>query len=162
LRSGKIFWYSRKRNVAEREEKHNEVEERDTSVILQIIGIPFIEEKEKYRQLSSIEEDPLHPTQARLCIEPTTLCASPRTEVRSEIPSLVVSEGSKDISKGSYSSGNNMPSHNQLVSPGNNTTQYMMERVYPTLRMHVFHRVCSKDTKHCLFFCEVIWIVKNF
>jgi hypothetical protein len=40
LHSGKIFWYSRKRIVADREEKHSEVEERDIGVVLQIEGIP--------------------------------------------------------------------------------------------------------------------------
>ena len=50
------------------------------------------------------------------------MCASPITEVRFEILSLVVSEGSKDSSKGSQSSGSSMPSKIQLVSLGNNTT----------------------------------------
>jgi hypothetical protein len=74
LHSGKIFRHSRKRIVAEREGKHNEIEERDTGVILQIKGILHTEgkEKEKDYQLSPVEEDPLHPTQARLCVEPTT------------------------------------------------------------------------------------------
>jgi hypothetical protein len=40
LCSGKIFWYSRKRIVVDREGKHNEFEERDTGVVLQIEGIP--------------------------------------------------------------------------------------------------------------------------
>jgi hypothetical protein len=113
LCSGKRFRYSRKRTVAEREEKHSEVEERDTSVILQIEGTLHIEEKEKYRQLSLVENDTLHPTQDRPCVEPTTLCASPRIEVRSEILLLVVSEGNKDSSKGSHSSGSSMPIQNQ-------------------------------------------------
>jgi hypothetical protein len=39
LHSGKIFRHSRKRVVVEREGKHNEIKERDTSVILQIQGI---------------------------------------------------------------------------------------------------------------------------
>jgi hypothetical protein len=83
LHSGKIFWYSRKRIVVDREEKHSEVEERDTGVVLQIEGIPCTEEKEKYCQLSPTEGDPLHPTQARLCVEPMTPCASPRSETLS-------------------------------------------------------------------------------
>jgi hypothetical protein len=44
-------------------------------------------EKEKDHHLSPTEGDPLHPsspTQARLCVEPMTLCASLRSEVRSE------------------------------------------------------------------------------
>jgi hypothetical protein len=81
-----------------------------------------------------------------------TPCASPRTEVRYEILSLVVSEGSKDSSKGSHSSGSSTPSQNQLVSPGKNIMQYMMEGVDPTLRMLVFHGAGSKDPEQtCLF-----------
>jgi hypothetical protein len=34
LRSGKEFWYYRKRTVDDREEKHSEVEERDIGVLL--------------------------------------------------------------------------------------------------------------------------------
>jgi hypothetical protein len=34
LRSGKLFRYSRKRIVVDKEEQYNEVEERDTSVVL--------------------------------------------------------------------------------------------------------------------------------
>ena len=34
LRSGKIFRHSKKRNVVDREGKHNEIEERDTSTVL--------------------------------------------------------------------------------------------------------------------------------
>ena len=48
LRSGKIFRYSRKRIMANKEEKHSEVEERDIGAVLYIEGIPHIEEKEKY------------------------------------------------------------------------------------------------------------------
>jgi hypothetical protein len=70
--------------VVDREEKHSEVEERDIGVVLHIEGIPHTEEKEKDRQLSPVEGDPLHPTQARLYVEPTTPCASPRSEVRYE------------------------------------------------------------------------------
>jgi hypothetical protein len=66
LHNGKIFWYNRKKTLAEREEKHIEAEERDTSVVLHIEGIPHIEEKEKYRQLNLVEEYPLHPTQTRI------------------------------------------------------------------------------------------------
>jgi hypothetical protein len=36
LHNGKRFQYNRKRIVANREEKHNEVEERDVGLILQI------------------------------------------------------------------------------------------------------------------------------
>jgi hypothetical protein len=39
LHSGKIFRYSRKRIVVDREEKHSEFEKRDIGVILQIKGI---------------------------------------------------------------------------------------------------------------------------
>jgi hypothetical protein len=69
--------------VADREEKHSEVEERDTSVVLQIEGILCIEEKEKDHHLSSTEGDPLHTistTKSRICVEPMTPCASPRFE----------------------------------------------------------------------------------
>jgi hypothetical protein len=44
---GHIFRYSRKRNMADREEQQNEIEEGDTGVILYIEGIPCTEEKEK-------------------------------------------------------------------------------------------------------------------
>jgi hypothetical protein len=40
LRSGKIFQYSRKRIVVDREGKHNKVEEREINVVLQIKGLP--------------------------------------------------------------------------------------------------------------------------
>jgi hypothetical protein len=81
-----------------------------------------------------------------------TPCASPRTEVRSEILSLVVSEGSKDRSKSSKSSGSSTPSHNQLVSPGKNIVQYMMAGVDPTLRMHIFMEKVQKIWKNtCLY-----------
>jgi hypothetical protein len=86
LHSGKIFWYSRKRIVADREEKHSEVEERDTDVVLQIKEYHAHRGKgKKDHQLSPTEGDPLHPispTQARLCVEPMTPCASLRSEVR--------------------------------------------------------------------------------
>jgi hypothetical protein len=52
-----------------------------------------VHKKKNIHQLSPVEEDP---TQIRLCVEPMTLCASPRTEVRSEVLSIVVSGGSKD------------------------------------------------------------------
>jgi hypothetical protein len=71
--------------MADREEKHSNIGERDTSVVHQIEGISRIE-NEKDHQLSSIEGDPLHTistTQARLCVKPTTLCVSPRDETLS-------------------------------------------------------------------------------
>jgi hypothetical protein len=46
--SGKIFCYSRKSIVSKREDKHSEVEKRDTSVVLDIKGISLTKEKEKY------------------------------------------------------------------------------------------------------------------
>jgi hypothetical protein len=88
--------------VTEREEKHNDIEERDTGVVLQIKGISYIEEKEKDRKLNLIEGDTLHhiiPIETRLCVEPTTLCISQRSETLSQ--TLVVSEESKDRNKGS-------------------------------------------------------------
>jgi hypothetical protein len=60
--SGKRFQYNRKRIGNDIEEKKNEIEERDTGVVLHIKGIPHTEEKEKDRQLSPVEGDPLHPT----------------------------------------------------------------------------------------------------
>lgn len=71
------------------------------TLVLHIERIPRTEENKKYCHLGSEEGDPLHPTQARVYIDPMTLWASPRIEVRSETLSLVVSEGSKDNSKGS-------------------------------------------------------------
>jgi hypothetical protein len=71
LHSGKRFWYSRKMIVAEREEQHGEVEERDIGVVLQIKGISITKEKEKYCHLGPVEGDPSHPsspTQAILCV----------------------------------------------------------------------------------------------
>jgi hypothetical protein len=92
LHSGKIFWYSRKITVDDREEKHNEVEKIYTGVVLQIEGI-LRREKEKYCHLSPIEGDPLHPTQANLYVEPMTPCAPLRSETL--LQTLVVSEGRK-------------------------------------------------------------------
>jgi hypothetical protein len=111
LCSRKIFWYSRKRIVADREGTHNEFE--DIDVVLQIEGISQRERKEdeKDRKLSPVEGYPLHlssHTQARICVEHMTSCASPRSEVRSENLSLVVSEASKYSSKGSQISGSSM------------------------------------------------------
>ena len=124
----------------EREEKHNEVEERNTFVVLQIKGISCTEENEKYCHLNPIEGDPSYPNsppQARLCIKPTTPCASLRSETL--LRTLVVIEGSKDSSKGSQSSGSNVKTQNKLATSKNNTTQYTMVGVDPMLRMHVFH-----------------------
>jgi hypothetical protein len=103
--------------VVDREEKHSEVEERDIGIVLQIKVIPCTEEKEKYHHLSLVEEYPLHPTQVRLCVEPTTPCASLRTKVIFEALSIIVSEGSRYIGKGSQSSGISTPNQNHLVSP---------------------------------------------
>jgi hypothetical protein len=80
---------SGKRNLADREGQHSEFEERDIGSALQIGGILCIvrKEKEKDPHLSPKEGHPLHtksPTQARPYVEPTTLCASPRSEVISE------------------------------------------------------------------------------
>jgi hypothetical protein len=44
LHNDKILKHSRKRIVAEREGKHNEIKERDIGVILYIKGIPHTEE----------------------------------------------------------------------------------------------------------------------
>jgi hypothetical protein len=76
LRSGKIFWYSRKRTVAEREEKHSEVEERDTGVVLQIEGISMHRGKGKIsstqssrrRSITSHSGQTLHRTHDPMCI----------------------------------------------------------------------------------------------
>jgi hypothetical protein len=46
--------------VVYREEKHSETEERDNGVVIQIKGLPCIE-NEKDCQLSPIEGEPLHP-----------------------------------------------------------------------------------------------------
>jgi hypothetical protein len=131
--------------VADREEQHSEFEERDTGVILQIILCTE-------GQLSPVEEDP---TQARLCVEPTTPCASPRSE---ETLSIVVSKGSKDNSQ---NSGSSTITQLQIVSPRRNTMQNMMVGVDPTLRMFVFHGAGSEDPEQHLFICETIWTVKN-
>jgi hypothetical protein len=93
------------------------LKERDIGVILQIEQILCT--KGKYYQLSPVEEDP---TQIRLCIEPTTPCASPRIEVREEALPIIVSEGSQNSSKSSQSSGNSMLIRNQLVVSGRNIT----------------------------------------
>jgi hypothetical protein len=74
-----------------------------------------------------------------------TPCASPKTKVRYEILSLEVSEGSKDSSKGIHSSVSSATTHNNLVTPMKNTTQYTMAGVDPTLRIHVFHGAETKD-----------------
>lgn len=116
--------------MAKREGQHSEVEERDIGVIFQII--PRTE-----GQLSLIEEDP---TQARLCVEPTTPCASPRFE---ENLAIVVSKGSKNSSQGSQSSGSSTITQLHIVSPKRNTQQNTMVGVDPTLRMPLFQGVGS-------------------
>lgn len=126
------------------------------TLVLHIEGIPRTEENKKDCQLSSEEGDPLNPTQARLYIDPMTLWASPRIEVRSETLSLVVSEGSKDNSKGSQSSGSSVTTQLQVVSPRKNITQYTMVGVDPTLRMPVFHGLGTEDPEQHLFFYEAI------
>jgi hypothetical protein len=60
-----------------------------------------------------------------------------------ETLSIVVSKGSKDSSQ---RSGSSTVTQLQVVSPRRNTKQNKMEGVNPTLRMHVFHRVGSKNT----------------
>jgi len=57
LHNGKRFRPNKKRIVAEREGTHNDIEERDNGVILQIEGILHTEE-ENISKLSPIEEDP--------------------------------------------------------------------------------------------------------
>jgi hypothetical protein len=133
-------------------------------VVLQIKGLPHTE-KEKYHHLILVEGDPLHPssyTQSRLYVEPMTPCASPRYKVRFETFSLVVSEGIKDINKGSHSSGTKyMTTQIHLGTPSKNIVQYTMTGVDSTLRMFVFHGARTKDLEQHLFICEVIWTVKK-
>jgi hypothetical protein len=66
LHSGKIFWYNRKRTVADREEKHSEIEERDTGVVLQFKGIQCIRKRKRMVNSFQQEGDPLHPIPLRL------------------------------------------------------------------------------------------------
>jgi hypothetical protein len=105
LHNGKRFRPNKKRTVAEREGKQSENEERDTGAIFQIGG--SLCTKEKIYQLNPVEE---YPTQIGLCVEPTTPCEFPRTEVRSNILSIVVSGGNKDSSGSNQSSGSSMSS----------------------------------------------------
>jgi hypothetical protein len=93
--------------VDEREGQHSEIKERDTGEIFQIEGSLHIEEN--IHHLSSVEEDP---TQIGLCIEPTTMCMSPRIEVRSKVLSIVVSGGSKYSIRSNQSSGSSASSLN--------------------------------------------------
>jgi hypothetical protein len=116
LHSGKRFRPNKKMTVAKRQGQHNESEERETGVILQIEGIMGTEEK--IYHLILVEE---YLTQIRLCVKPMTSCVSPRTEVRSKALSIIVSEGSKDSSKTSQSSESSTSSQNQLVLSGKNT-----------------------------------------
>jgi hypothetical protein len=111
--------------------------------------------EENICHLSLLEEDP---TQIKLCIEPTTLCSSPTTEVRSKYFSIIVSEGRKD-SKSSQSSGSSMPSQNHLVLLGKYIMQNMMVGVDPTLRMLAFHGEGTKDPEKHLLICDTIWTV---
>ena len=114
--------------------------------------------EENIHQLSPVEEDP---AQIGLCVESTTPCVSPRIEVRSEVLLIVVSEGRKDSSRNNQSSGSSTSSQNHIVSPGMNTTQSMMARVDPTLRMYVFDGVGLEDPEQHLFVSKVIWTMKN-
>ena len=75
LRSGKIFQYSRKRTVDDREGQHNEVEESDTDIVLQIEGILCIERKEKEQDLQIIPTEgyllrPISLTQVKPTMNP--------------------------------------------------------------------------------------------
>jgi len=92
-----------------------------------------------------------------------TPCGSLRSEVRYETLSqtLIVSEGIKDRSKGSKSSGSSTKTYIQLATSRKNIVYYTMARVDPTLRICVFHRAGTKYLEQHLFVCEIIWAMKN-
>jgi hypothetical protein len=95
LQCGKRFRYSKKETVVGKEEKHKEFKESDPYDVLHIT--PYKERKRK-------ERDPLYclaeegsPSEIRICIEPTTPCASLRSEagIESSLTIVVVSGGSQ-------------------------------------------------------------------
>jgi hypothetical protein len=82
-------------------------EKRDPCVVLQITPYRERKEKEKDPQCSPTEEG--SPSQIRICVKPTTLCASPRSEEETGTLSreIVVSGGSQNNSQNSGSSATN-------------------------------------------------------
>jgi hypothetical protein len=127
LRSGRR--YKRLKTGAEKGESHSEYERREPYTIVQIIEILGTEGEGEDPQFSPIIEESLSPTEAGSCVEPTTLCASPGSEITFEDLSkeLIVSRGSQNSS--SQSSGSSASSQNQPTTPGGGTMQKHHGRV---------------------------------
>jgi hypothetical protein len=142
LYCGKRFRYSKKENVAEREDKHRVFEKRDPCVVFQITPYGERKEKEKDPQCGPTEEG--SPSHIRIYVEPTTSCASLRSEVETETLSreIVVSGGSQNSSQNSGSSTVNQI---QSTSPKVSTTQNTMVGIYNTLRIPELQGEGSKD-----------------
>jgi hypothetical protein len=79
MHCGKRLKYSKKETVAGKEEKHTELEEHDPCMVLQITLYRERKRKERDPQYSPLEEG--IPSEIRICVEPTILCASMRIEV---------------------------------------------------------------------------------
>jgi hypothetical protein len=153
--------YKRLKTGAEKGESHSEFERREPCTIVQIIEIPHIEGEEEDSQFSPIIEESLSPTQTGSCVDSTTPCASPRSEVTFEDLSkaLIVSRGRHSSS--SQSSGSSASSQSQPTSPRGGTTQNNMVGLDNTLRLPEFQGVGSEDPEQHLFVCETIWAAKN-
>jgi hypothetical protein len=65
-------------------ESQSEYERREPYTIVQIVEILHIEGEDEDSQFSSIIEESLSPTQAGSCVDSTTMCASPRSEITFE------------------------------------------------------------------------------
>jgi hypothetical protein len=70
---------------AEKGDSCSEYEKREPCEIVQIVEISSTEGEGEYSQFSPIIEELLSPTEVGSCIEPTTLCASPRSEITFEV-----------------------------------------------------------------------------
>ena len=114
--SGKRSYDSRKRIVAEMEEKFREFEERHTIIAIHMKISPCIGRNKEYYHISSVGEEFLHPkVNARVVpfVEPITSCESPRYEVRtgSFSQTLIVTTRSKGSIKYILSSGSSATTH---------------------------------------------------
>jgi len=68
----------------EKRESCSEFERGEPCVIVQIIEIPHIEGEEEDSQFIPIIEESLSPIQTGSCVNFTTLCVSPRSEITIE------------------------------------------------------------------------------
>jgi hypothetical protein len=76
--------YKRKNIGARREEKNSELKESEPCTQIQIMEIPYGGGKEEESQSSPVIEELESPTQTGSCVESTTPCASPQSEITVE------------------------------------------------------------------------------